>query len=886
MQSRQNNLKHEQWFALDTNTVMQKLNIDYERGLSSEEAADRLKKSGPNKLPEEKDTPEWIKFFKHFHDILIYILLVAAVVTFLLSHYIDTALILLVAIINAVIGYVQENRAEKALDGIKNMLSPTADIIRDERRMEIPAEELTIGDIVLLTPGGKVPADLRLIKTDNLKIEESALTGESEPVEKLTKTLDQESVLAERFNMAFSSSTISTGSGRGVVVATGQNTEIGKINKSMTETEETKTPLIRQTEQFGKTISITIVGIALIALLFGYFIQDYPLSEISLAAISLAVAAVPEGLPAIISIILAIGVQKMSSKNAIVKNLPSVETLGAVSVICSDKTGTLTQNEMTVTSLELTDGNYEVTGQGYAPEGSIEPSHESHDRQVLNQFLTAVKTVNHASIATEDGQWKVYGEPTEGCLITLADKADEEVQKLDPISSIPFDSEYKYMADLVEEDGRRRIYIKGAPDRMIDMSFDDEDDKGFWHDKMSGIAREGHRMIAAGYKDIPDDQETLTHDDLKTGVQFLGIAGIIDPPREAAIRAVEACKKAGITVKMITGDHRDTALAIADQLGIGDGKTVYEGSDIDAMTEDELSTAVEQSDIFARTSPANKLDLVHHLQHNDETVAMTGDGVNDAPALKRADIGVAMGIKGTEVTKDASRMILADDNFDTIFNAVEEGRRVYDNIKKTILFILPTNGAEALLIFAAIMMGITMPLTPVLVLWVNMVAAVTISFALAFEPLDKRSMETPPRPKHVKLLSGYYIFRIILVSLIVGGASLGVFIHLYGNGYPQEIATTATLNTIVFGQIFHLFNCRKEIDFAFNKDFFKNRSAFILSGVLIILQLLITYAPFMNDVMGTAPISLEYWVFPIGVGLATFIIIEVEKWITRSFIRS
>lgn len=646
----------------------------------------------------------------------------------------------------------------------------------------------------------------------------------------------------------------------------------------MSETEATKTPLIRQTEQFGKIISLVIVGIALISLGYGYLIQGYDFGEILLASISLSVAAIPEGLPAIISIILAIGVQNMADKNAIVKSLPSVETSGAVSVICSDKTGTLTQNEMTVTTLALTTGDYEVTGIGYAPHGEI----KGEQNDTLKDFLIAVKHVNESSIVEREDEWHVLGEPTEGCLVTLARKYDGELPDVEVLSEIPFDSEYKYMAHLVAIEGKKRIYIKGAPDRLLDMSDLYGDD---WDERISQIAKDGMRLIAAGYKDVPDDIEKITHEDVQEGIQFLGVAGIIDPPREAAITAVKDCHDAGINVKMITGDHKDTAVAIAAQIGIGDGETVLEGRDIDEMSDEELKKRIPNVDVYARTSPENKLRLVTLLQEQEQVVAMTGDGVNDAPALKRADIGVAMGIKGTEVTKDAAQMILVDDNFDTIFAAVKEGRRVYDNIKKTILFILPTNGAEALLIFAAIMLGITIPLSPVQVLWVNMVTSITLSFALAFEGLEKRTMLKPPRPSDAGLLNGYYAFRIIFVSLLVGGGSLATFIYMIENGYSEAIATTVTLNTIVFGQMFHLFNCRSELGFAFDKNFFENKMLFILVGLTVLLQLFITYVPFMNELLVTEPLDFMYWLIPTGLGLAVFIIVEIEKAITRAIVK-
>ena len=882
-------MERKQWHAEQEEAVLQHFSVDRSQGLDGEDVTRNLETHGKNVLPKPEKVPEWRKFLGHFNDVLIYVLLAAAVVTAVLGHFIDTAVILAVAIINAMIGYVQENRAEKALEGIQNMLSSDATVVREGRRLEIPADEVVPGDIVLFKAGDRLPADVRLIEANNLKVEESALTGESLAVQKQTAAIDADAVLGDQVNMAFSGTSISSGSGRGIVVATGEQTELGKINTSMVETEQLQTPLLRQTAQFGKTISFIILLIAGVSFIYGYVFHDYPTTELLLAVISLAVAAIPEGLPAILSIILALGVQTMAGNNAIVKNLPSVETLGAVSVICSDKTGTLTRNEMTVTSIDLKDAEYSVTGTGYAPHGEIVAGKGTDDPSTLKEFLTCIKTVNETSLGknVETGQWEISGEPTEGCLLTVAEKAGSDIPALPPIDKIPFDSEYKYMAYLVETEGTKRLYVKGAPDRLLDMAYPDteDEDRLEWEKKLVRIAGEGKRMLGAAYKDMPPETSEITHEDLTRGMNLLGFAGIIDPPREEAILAVEESKRAGINVKMITGDHKDTAIAIGRQLGIGDGRQAIEGRELDGMTEDELARAAMEYDIFARTSPQNKLQLVTALQEQKQITSMTGDGVNDAPALKRADIGVAMGIKGTEVSKEAARMILVDDNFETIVKAVREGRRVYDNLKKTILFILPTNGAEAFLILAALMFGLAMPLTPVQILWVNMVVSVTVSLALAFEKLEPSSMKRPPRPPETRLLSGYYIFRIALVSLLVGGGILLVNLELHDMGYPADVINTVTLQSIVFAQLFHLYNCRSEVNFALNRNFFTNRIAFMVSGLLVLLQIGVTYLPFMNTILGTVPIALEYWLIPIAIGISVFILIEVEKWITRSIIK-
>ncbi|WP_306301290.1 HAD-IC family P-type ATPase [Thalassobacillus sp. C254] len=754
------------------------------------------------------------------------------------------------------------------------MLSLKANVIRERKTLEIDSKDLIPGDMVKLQTGDKIPADLRLVSCENLKIEESPLTGESTAVEKSSETLPEDTVLGDRVNMAFSGTSVASGTGTGIVTAIGKDTELGKINKSLTEVETTQTPLLQQTARFGKGVAYVIAGLSVFIYLFGLLFRDYGAGELLLAIIGLAVAAIPEGLPAIISIILSIGVQNMAGRKAIVRNLPSVETLGAVSVICSDKTGTLTKNEMTVTSIVTSRNDYEVSGVGYSPKGEITCARGSadhtHTSEELYSFLTCVTTCNEASLSQdENDQWVINGDPTEGCLLTVSEKAEDIINKLPVLSKIPFDSEYKYMAVLAEDKGEKIIFIKGAPDRLFGMAEknSNEFNRLFWENKVKEKAKLGQRVIGAAVKRVPKDTKVITHADLEEGIVMVGLAGIIDPPREEAIEAIKECKKAGITVKMITGDHKDTAMAIGMQMGLGDGELALEGKEIDSLSDEELADTVLTYDIFARTSPENKLRLVKALQEKGQICAMTGDGVNDAPALKRADIGVAMGIKGTEVAKDASEMVLVDDNFKTIIDAVEEGRRVYDNLKKTILFILPTNGAQAFLIIASILFGTMMPLTPVQILWVNMVIAVTVSLALAFEKVERGAMRRPPRELHTPLLSQYYIFRIIFVALLIGGSTLVYNSYLMENGYSQQFVNSVTLHTIVILQLFHLFNCRSERDFALTKDFFANKAAFLVSGILVMLQIAILYVPFMNTIFGTVPIGISFWVIPCLIGL-------------------
>jgi len=906
-------MKEKNWYSIEFEEVIRSINSNIVEGLSESDAASRLQKYGKNLLPERKKESKIIKFVKHFNDILIYILFAASIVTFLVKDYVDTIIILLVAVINASIGFFQENKAEKALENIKKMLSLKAQVVRGGKRMEIDASDLTVGDIVFLTPGDKIPADLRLFKADNLRVEESALTGESVPTEKKVNALPENTELGDRINMAFSGTTVSAGTGIGIVVATGADTELGKINQMMSDVEPLTTPLLKQTAQFGKVVSVVILLGSVFVFLFGYFFRNeiYTIKELTMSVIGLAIAAIPEGLPAILSIILAIGVQNMAKRKSIVRTLPSVETLGSVSVICSDKTGTLTKNEMTVKTLETRDGEYFVTGTGYAPEGEIFTNCSKADcknetivreccpqvnfahEPVLEELIKAFNTCNEASLSKdEDGFWEISGDPTEGALVTLFHKADINHTPLNRIATIPFDSEYKYMATLVEKGNYNVIYIKGAPDKLMEMAQFERTETGeelflkeHWERQISAIATRGQRTIGAAYKIVDKSVTTIDHNDIHDGIVFLGLAGIIDPPREEVIEAIKKCKEAGITVKMITGDHVDTARTIAKELGIGDGVKALQGKDLEQMSDKEMQKAVMTCDVFARTSPEHKLRLVKALQANGIICAMTGDGVNDAPALKKADIGIAMGIKGTEVTKEAAEIVLADDNFSTIVAAVEEGRRVYDNLKKTILFILPTNGAEAFLIVASILFGTMLPLTPVQILWVNMVTSITISLALAFEKTERNAMLKPPRPAKTPLLSGYFMWRIIFVSILIGGWTLWINIglekELADNEIKKALIHTITLQTIVIAQMFHLFNNRSIRGSVFKADFFSNKAVFVVCALLFVLQGSITYLPFMNTTFGTVPLGLADWKYPFMLGIAVFLIVEVEKAIMR-----
>ncbi|WP_214783246.1 cation-transporting P-type ATPase [Exiguobacterium sp. S3] len=874
------------WHALEVDEVRTHVETDLESGLTTESVTSRQDEFGKNVLPEKEKTPEIIKFLRQFNDVLVYVLLAAAVVTGFLGEYIDTIVIVLVVTIIGVVGYLQENKAEEALEGIKKLLETKATIVRNGKQSEIDSSDLVVGDVLVLAAGDKVPADARVVQAEKFKVEESALTGEATTVEKKSDVVKEDAVLADRKNMVYSGTSVATGSAKAIVTAIGEGTELGQINASISEVQTVKTPLIRQTTKFGQTVSIAILIISVVIYAFGYFLRDYEPVELMLTTIGLAVAAIPEGLPAVISIILALGVRNMAEQKAIVRSLPSVETLGAVSVICTDKTGTLTKNEMTVKQIVTANHDIEVSGSGYAPNGDLELNGQPFDLdddESMIDLLTVGKTCNDSQLNEEDGDWVINGDPTEACLLTVAEKAERPIERLKVISKIPFDSEYKYMATLVDYKGERMIFVKGAPDRLFDMASSEDFKQNYWDEKRKEIADRGQRVLGAGLKRVDSSKASIDHEDVEDGLTFLGLFGIVDPPRQEAIDAVAACRDAGIRIKMITGDHKDTAVAIAKELGM-EVEGALEGRELTDMTDEEIKEASVHNDVFARTSPNDKLRLVKGLQENGLITSMTGDGVNDAPALKRADIGVAMGIKGTEVAKEASQMVLVDDNFKTIYNAVREGRRVYDNLKKTILFLLPTNGGQALLVAMSILLGAAAPLSPVQILWVNMVVAITLSLAIAFEPLEESTMKRPPRPANVPLLSRYYIFRVTFVSIIIGGGSLWINYMLGDFDYSTEKLQTITLNAIVMAQLFHLYNCRTELAPAFNRHFFDNKIAFLVSALLIALQLFITYVPFMHTLFGTAPLTWEDWIYPVAFGAVVFIIVEIEKAISRRVI--
>ncbi|MEB7277205.1 cation-transporting P-type ATPase [Enterobacter asburiae] len=863
-------------------------------GLSGTEASDRLQQHGENALPQKKGKPAWLRFLAHFNDVLIYVLLVAALLKLFMGHWVDMFVILGVAIINALIGHIQESNAEKSLQSIRNMLSSEAVVVRQGNHETIPTTALVPGDIVVIRAGDRIPADLRVIEAHNLRVEEAILTGESTVVEKNSDALSGELPLGDRYNLLYSGTTVSSGGGKGVVVATGGETELGHINQMMSDIEKHRTPLMVQMDKLGKTIFITILVMMVALFVFSLLFRDMPVSELVLSLISLAVAAVPEGLPAIISIILSLGVQAMARRKAIIRKLPTVETLGAMTVICSDKTGTLTMNEMTVKAVITADTTYRVEGDSYEPVGNIHPVDDPTPVSVtqgslLERYLRTIDLCNDSQlIKDEQGLWKITGGPTEGALKVLAAKIPLPPLDTEMRSKIPFDSQYKYMSTLYLLGDEEVILITGAPDVLFRLCQYQQTNDGlqpfdqpYWEGKIEEYAREGLRMVAAAWKPAREGQRELDHPDLNDGVILLGIAGMMDPPRPEAITAIADCLQAGIRVKMITGDHPQTAMSIGQMLGIGNAASAITGRELEAMDDRQLSDAAQQYDIFARTSPEDKFRLVQALQSKQEVVGMTGDGVNDAPALKRADVGIAMGIKGTEVTKEAADMVLTDDNFATIASAVHEGRRVYDNLKKTILFVIPSNIAQALLIIIALLAGNLIPLTPVLILWMNMATSATLSFGLAFEAGEKDIMNRPPRKANLHVMDGYAIWRVVFVGLMIAISAFVLEAWLQPRGYSAEFIRTVLLQTLVTAQWFYMLNCRVNDGFSLSKGLLANKGIWIVSGVLLALQLLIIYAPFMQMLFGTEALPFRYWVITFLIGFVMFLIVEAEKVLTR-----
>lgn len=866
-----------------------------ETGLTPAQATERLAHHGPNRIEQVAQVSLWTRMLRQFNNLLIYVLLVAALVTFWLHDYLDAAVILGVVVINAIIGFVQEGKAERALEAVRAMLASRATVLRGGERHEIDAADMVPGDVVLLESGARVPADLRLLRTKNLRIDESALTGESVPAEKDAQPVADDAPLGDRLCMAFAGTTVAVGQASGVVVATAAHTEIGKIGTLVSDVQSLSTPLTRRLDQFARQITLVIGVVSAITFLYGHFIGGLPPLALFLAVVGLAVAAIPEGLPAIVTITLAIGTAAMARQRAVVRRLPAVETLGSVSVICTDKTGTLTRNEMTAVRVMLAGRTLDVTGVGYAPEGGFHHDGSTQDPAQdadLQRLARCALLCNDAQLHhTPDQGWVLAGDPTEGALLSMALKAGldsvEDASLTPRVDEIPFESGHRFMATLHHDHaGHVFALLKGAPERVLSVCTHDLQgvplEASAWRARMNDAASRGQRVLALAECGLPAGTRALTMGDITPRFTLLGLVGLMDPPRAEAVAAVAECQLAGIRVVMITGDHAVTAAAIGREMGLRDGQPLT-GAEIDRLDDAALTARLAQTDVVARASPEHKLRLVATLQAEGKLVAMTGDGANDAPALKTADIGVAMGQRGTDAAREAADLVLTDDNFATIAGAVSEGRTVFDNIKKSLLFVLPTNGGEAGLILLAVFGGLAMPVTAAQILWINMVTSITLDISLAFEPAERGVMQRPPRPAVEPLITRWMLMRVVFVSLLLMGACFFVFNWQLARGGSLEVARTAVINMMVVGEIFYLFNVRNFTATAFTRDtLLGNPVAVWTSAITLVLQLLLTYAPPMQKLFGTAALDAPTWGVIGALAAAMFVAVEAEKaWLRR-----
>lgn len=878
-------------------------------GLTEAEAAERRQRWGANQLPVTPPTPAWRRWLRQFHNLFIYVLLVSAAISLVLQHWVDAGVILAVILINAAIGYVQEGKAEAALRAIMSLSKSLCMVVRNGAGVSIDSNQLVPGDIVMLQAGDKVPADLRLIECKELRCDEALLTGESQSAAKTTATLPPETLLAERRNMAYMGTLVTQGTARGLVIHTGSRTEIGAINQLVQQVGTSTTPLQRQLGKLAQQLTLAILALTLTTMAFGILVRDYTLAQMFQAAIGIAVAAIPEGLPAIVTIALALGVGRMATEHALVRRLPAVEVLGSVDVICTDKTGTLTANAMTARQLVTTNSHYLISGEGYEPRGEFRRKGEREPiapealgtHSQLEHACRIALVCNDANLTRDNNRWQLHGDPTEGALYVMALKSgltsEHNQQHWPRVDELPFESEKRYMAVLHRfndcsadnpGDYAQVMAVKGAPDRLLELcewqlgaSGNEPLDKAYWQQQLNNLAAQGMRVLALASKTHPDDQASLTHEHMQEGLVMVALAGLSDPPRPEAITAIAACHSAGIRVMMITGDNPVTAAAIGKELGLNANR-VMTGAELDLLGPADFTHVAETVDIFARTSPANKLQLVEALQAQQHTVAMTGDGVNDAPALRTADIGIAMGMKGTDAAREASAFVLTDDNFATIERAIAEGRRIYDNIVKSIVFILPTGLAEASVIALAILAGWMLPVTPAQILWVNTITAVTLSLALVFERSEANLMARPPRHRRQGIVNLALLYRILLV----GGLGAATVFLLFGwqlqQGASIEQARTVAVNALVMFECFYLLSARTFYDSIWHPRYWQGIGPSLLAITLVmVFQLLFTYLPLSQTIFAVAAISAGDWLV---VALATspiLLLVEIEKAIAR-----
>jgi Ca2+-transporting ATPase len=901
-------LQKTQWTLLSPKEALSQTQTPSDtQGLSEDEASLRQEKYGKNALVQKKRKSLFLIFLDEINQPLIYILLGAGFITAFLGEWVDSAVIFGVVLANATIGFLQEIKALNSIEALSKMMNQEATVIRGGKKQRIESSNLTIGDIVLLQSGDRVPADLRIIKSKELQVDESSLTGESISTTKQIEALSEEAILAEQSNMAFSSTLVTYGIATGLVTAIGNETQIGKINQMIASADVLDTPLTKQIAAFSNWMLYIILGFAGVTFVIGLLRGESTLNMF-MAAVALAVGAIPEGLPAAMTIILAIGVSKMAKRNAVIRKLPAVETLGSTSVICSDKTGTLTQNQMTVQHILVGKNHIEVSGTGYAPEGDFSQEQsiiQVNENIALQKCLLAGLLCNDARLFLKEDTWQIEGDPTEAALLTVAQKADLDATalhtQLPRIDIIPFESQYQYMATLHQDEEKQEniAFVKGSVEQILErcqrvlMPEGDEKDieQDFYTQQANQMASEGLRVLAFAYATFPIGYKDISHDDITQNLTFLGLQAMIDPPRPGAIEAIRACQEAGVAVKMITGDHELTALAIAEKLNIisteqlkNDSK-VLNGKQISKLSDEALRQCIDEVCVFARVSPEDKLRLVKALQKEDAIIAMTGDGVNDAPSLQQANIGISMGITGTDVAKETADMILVDDNFSSITAAIEEGRGVYDNLIKFITWTLPTNFGQGLIIMLAVILGTKLPILPVQILWINMTTAVLLGLMLAFEPKEPDIMQRSPRSPQASILSIWLIMRITFVGVLLCIGAFVFFEFALIQGESQEIARTKAVNIFVVGEIFFLFNCRSLNHTMFKIGVFSNSAVLLGVSATIILQLIYTYAPFMHLAFQSASLSASDWIPILSIGLSIYLLVELEKYLTYKYLQ-
>ncbi|MFP4457223.1 MAG: cation-translocating P-type ATPase [Clostridia bacterium] len=878
--------------------VEEQLNTDTSNGLSDKEAEERLKKHGKNEITVQKRISALEIFISQFKDIIMLLLFTAAAISFFMGDTVEAIAILVVVLLTAGFGFITEYNAEKSVEELQKMITPQAKVLRHGEVIKIEAENIVPGDVLVVEEGDRVTADGRLYEAENLYINEAMLTGESEPVSKNKKQINDDGkvVVADRINMVYTGTTVTRGNGKAIVTATGKDTEMGNISQMLQETNQEETPLEKQLDKTGKFLIEVTFAITIIVAIAGV-LRGHPFIEMLKTAIALAIAAVPEGLPAVATITLAVGMKQMAKKKAILKSLPAVETLGSTTVICTDKTGTLTESQMTLKQIILPDRDIEVSGTGYKPEGSFSENDKKinvSEDDTLKGFLQAGSLASNASLVEEDG-WKVVGDPTEGALKVAAFKAgiEEELMSdsFERIDEIPFDSDRKYMAVSVDHNGDELVYLKGAPKVVLDLcqkiNVNDEiislekDKREKLLERNVEIANQGLRVLAIAYK---DRQSKQLSEDIESDLIFLGFAGILDPPREDVLESIKEAQKAGIKIIMITGDQKETAKAIAQKVGIeGADEEVLTGVEIDDLSQSELLEKLKNVSIFARVSPKNKLEIVKALNKAKEITAMTGDGVNDAPALKRADIGVAMGDRGTAVAKEASEMILLDDKFSTIIEAIRQGRVIFDNIQKFIHYLLSCNLSEIILIFSSILVGLPTPLLAIQILWLNLITDVFPALALAWEVEEDNVMERNPRDPNEPIINQNYKYKIILQGLVITLGPLITYWVALNSGYATQESRTIALMTLAFVQLLHVFDVRRKNGLGFDKTMFANKYLWGAIVLTIGLQFLAVYVPLLQSVLYTVAMDINMWIYVIIGSAAPVILMQLYFIIKKKF---